>query len=53
MLLRLDKLQQAEETMKRAIALESKLPSSFKFFGMLPEAYLCDVDAPIELAIER
>ncbi|KAF3339578.1 TPR repeat-containing thioredoxin TTL1-like protein [Carex littledalei] len=53
MLLRMDKLEQAEETMKRAIALESKLPSLNKFLGMPPEAYLCAVYAQIELALGR
>ena len=53
MLLRLDKLQQAEETMKRAIALESKLPSLNKFLGMSPEACVCAVNAQIELALGR
>ncbi|XP_078153557.1 TPR repeat-containing thioredoxin TTL2-like [Carex rostrata] len=53
MLLRLDKLEQAEETIKRAIALESKLPSLNIFFGMTPEAYVCAVNAQIELALGR
>lgn len=53
MLLRLDRLDQAEETICKALALESKLPTLVKFLGMLPEAYICAVHAQIEMALGR
>ncbi|KAJ3685322.1 hypothetical protein LUZ61_014486 [Rhynchospora tenuis] len=53
MLLQLNRLEQAEETFSKAIELDSKLPTSAKFLGMVPEAYVRAVHAQIEMAMGR
>jgi hypothetical protein len=53
MLLRLNQPDQAEETISKAFALESKLPTLVKFLGMSPKAYIYAVHAQIEMAQGR
>jgi len=62
MLLRLDRLDQAQETISQALqlqasaealVLESRLPYLNKFLGMQTEAYVYAVHAQIEMALGR
>lgn len=53
MLLRLNRLDKAEETISKALKLKPGLPTSVEFLGMDPEAYVCAVHAQIEMALGR
>lgn len=53
MLLRLDQLEEAEQTIKRATALEPIVSVMFKNVSMAPMAFLELIIAQIELAMGR
>lgn len=51
-LLRLERLYEAEITISKAVKLEPELQVA-RFFGMIPESYVFAICAQVELALGR